>query len=291
MPATAAPKLPPPPSGWTNVVSVTHRRHCRGTPRRHRRCPSASRSGCSSPTDATAEPKPRSSCGLAIDNVAGRSCRRRDRRPRHRCVRADHQGRADDQVGSQPADGRAEPCAQLRVRVRDRATGRRNSAASCRPRTRRPRPRRRPCREHRSRYWCRSCPPTRRTVRRPGHRARGCRGSPAGCRRSCCRHWRRRRTPLPSPVPDASCRGPDHQLVADHRERCAEFIARRGIRVGERVDERAVSIGRRDAVVGGNAVVEVDRAGAAVHVVRRSPRCRRPRRPTHQTRCPARNVV
>ena len=36
---------------------------------------------------------------------------------------------------------------------------------------------------------------------------------------------------------------PDHQLVADHRERCAELIAGLGIGVGEDVDQRAISVG------------------------------------------------
>ena len=36
---------------------------------------------------------------------------------------------------------------------------------------------------------------------------------------------------------------PDHQLVADHRERRAELIAGLGIGVGEDVDELAVSVG------------------------------------------------
>ena len=36
---------------------------------------------------------------------------------------------------------------------------------------------------------------------------------------------------------------PDHQVVADHRERCAELIAGLGIGVGEDVDERAVCVG------------------------------------------------
>ena len=54
---------------------------------------------------------------------------------------------------------------------------------------------------------------------------------------------------------------PDHQLVADRRDRRAELVAGAGIRVGEDVDERAVSVGRGDAVVGGDAVVEIDRAG------------------------------
>ena len=157
-------------------------------------------------------------------------------------------GSADDHVVADPRDGRAE----LRAGV-DAAPGfeivqqqvAEIPAGSCRPRTRRPRPCRHRSPARRPGCSCWSRRPRRRTcasaepsavgivrvasrspkvvlvvigvehvdhaVARPGKRAAGC---------------------------------PDHQLVADHRERGAELIAGLGVRVGEDVNQLAIRVGR-----------------------------------------------